>query len=162
MTPDGKNRQVYLEHAVRQVERGLWPTPAATDGTKAPKFHKGGNPSLPFAVKMWPTPRSTDGDHGGRVQPRKARNGGNLVEAVSMWPTPSASCIDIDTMERQRFSRTALRRRREAGEPYTTQTSGVLNPTWVEWLMGFPLGWTVCEGWGTRSSRRSPSSSGAG
>ena len=21
---------------------------------------------------------------------------------------------------------------------------GALNPTWVEWLMGFPLGWTDC------------------
>lgn len=21
---------------------------------------------------------------------------------------------------------------------------GHLNPTWVEWLMGFPLGWTDC------------------
>jgi hypothetical protein len=23
--------------------------------------------------------------------------------------------------------------------------SGIPNPTWVEWLMGWPLGWTVCE-----------------
>jgi hypothetical protein len=22
------------------------------------------------------------------------------------------------------------------------QTSGQLNPTWVEWLMGYPIGWT--------------------
>jgi DNA (cytosine-5)-methyltransferase 1 len=32
---------------------------------------------------------------------------------------------------------------------------GALNPTWVEWLMGFPLGWTDCEHLATRSSRRS-------
>ena len=25
------------------------------------------------------------------------------------------------------------------------QTSGQLNPTWVEWLMGFPEGWTDLE-----------------
>ena len=24
-------------------------------------------------------------------------------------------------------------------------TAGKLNPMWVEWLMGFPLGWTDCE-----------------
>jgi hypothetical protein len=24
------------------------------------------------------------------------------------------------------------------------QVGGSLNPTWVEWLMGFPLGWTDC------------------
>jgi hypothetical protein len=26
-----------------------------------------------------------------------------------------------------------------------TQIGGQLNPTWVEWLMGFPLGWTDLE-----------------
>jgi hypothetical protein len=32
---------------------------------------------------------------------------------------------------------------------------GALNPTWVEWLMGFPLGWTDLGPSETRSSRRS-------
>jgi hypothetical protein len=27
----------------------------------------------------------------------------------------------------------------------TTISGGQLNPTWVEWLMGFPLGWTDLE-----------------
>jgi hypothetical protein len=40
-----------------------------------------------------------------------------------------------------------------------TGTPGPLNPTWVEWLMGFPLEWTVCEPSATPSSRRSPSGS---
>ncbi len=34
-------------------------------------------------------------------------------------------------------------------------TGGALNPTWVEWLMGFPLGWTDLGPSATRSSRRS-------
>jgi site-specific DNA-cytosine methylase len=38
-------------------------------------------------------------------------------------------------------------------------TPGQLNPTWVEWLMGFPLGWTDLQPSGTPSSPRSPSSS---
>ena len=25
---------------------------------------------------------------------------------------------------------------------YASKTGGKLNPTWVEWLMGWPLGWT--------------------
>lgn len=33
--------------------------------------------------------------------------------------------------------------RREAGGP--------LNPTWVEWLMGFPIGWTAFEPLATES-----------
>ena len=29
------------------------------------------------------------------------------------------------------------------------QTTGSLNPTWVEWLMGLPLGWTDLDSWAT-------------
>jgi hypothetical protein len=60
MTPDGKKRQVDLQHAVRMVEARMWPTPNATDGSKAPKFFPRGNPSLPQAVNMFPTPTASD------------------------------------------------------------------------------------------------------
>ena len=29
--------------------------------------------------------------------------------------------------------------------PLNVQAGGPLNPTWVEWLMGWPIGWTDCE-----------------
>jgi hypothetical protein len=35
-------------------------------------------------------------------------------------------------------------------------TGGSLNPTWVEWLMGFPSGWTDCDASETQSCRKSP------
>ena len=38
--------------------------------------------------------------------------------------------------------------------------SGQLNPVWVEWLMGYPAGWTDCEDSETPSSPRSPNTSG--
>lgn len=38
--------------------------------------------------------------------------------------------------------------------------SGQLNPTWVEWLMGYPEGWTDLEASATPSSRRSRKRSG--
>jgi len=37
--------------------------------------------------------------------------------------------------------------------------SGSLNPMWLEWLMGFPLGWTALEDSATPSSRKSPTKS---
>jgi len=52
-------------------------------------------------------------------------------------------------MERSRFSRNQIKKMREAGEPYQKQTTGMLNPVWVEWLMGFPPGWTDCGDSGT-------------
>jgi hypothetical protein len=39
------------------------------------------------------------------------------------------------------------------------QAGGSLNPAWVEWLMGFPPGWTDLEPSETPSSPRSPSGS---
>jgi len=116
---------------------------------------------LATAVKPRPTPRSTDGSHGGRVTPRKSREGGSLIEAVSarMWPTPTASTggpepegktgrklatvvmyptprSGTDTMcggsgHKRMLQGTALEKGR-----------GQLNPNWVEWLMGWPIGWT--------------------
>jgi len=37
--------------------------------------------------------------------------------------------------------------------------AGALNPTWVEWLMGYPTGWTVLEDSETPSSRKSSNGS---
>ena len=36
------------------------------------------------------------------------------------------------------------------------QTSGTLNPTWVEWLMGLPTGWTDLDSWVTELSPKQP------
>lgn len=37
--------------------------------------------------------------------------------------------------------------------------TGQLNPPWVEWLMGFPIGWTDLGDSETPSSPKSPSGS---
>ena len=42
------------------------------------------------------------------------------------------------------------------------QTKGQLHPCWVEWLMGFPIGWTVCDASETPSCRTSSRGSGDG
>lgn len=36
------------------------------------------------------------------------------------------------------------------------EAGGQLNPAFVEWLMGYPPGWTVCDASATRSSRKFP------
>jgi hypothetical protein len=33
----------------------------------------------------------------------------------------------------------------QGGTDLSCQAGGKLNPTWVEWLMGWPIGWTDCE-----------------
>lgn len=63
--------------------------------TAAPRIFVSAFGSSPDGER-WPTPTATLGKNGGRVTPRKGREGGTLVEAVSsrMWPTPTASEAD--------------------------------------------------------------------
>jgi len=118
-----------------------------------------GPPTAAREFGYWPTPRTTDPDRGGR---------GDLIQAVSgnpnshykmlatptatanqlcpsmqkhpgcraMWPTPAAT-------DHKGSSRPG-QRRGQLTDPNmgAIKDGGQLNPTWVEWLMGFPLGWT--------------------
>jgi len=70
-----------------------------------------------------------------------------LIEGIESgsWPTPQAS----DNRDRGSMSDPAIQRRIEKGKQVSlsmavkeTKQPGSLNPTWVEWLMGWPLAWT--------------------
>jgi hypothetical protein len=90
----------------------------------------------------WPTPRSSAAmaenlDNVRRRVERRGRLGAKLEESVAMWPTPTT----VDTFTPKSRSNPTLgdAARKADGN------NGKLNPTWVEWLMGFPLGWTDLE-----------------
>jgi hypothetical protein len=57
-------------------------------------------------------------------------------------------------------SRRKLNQMVQDGHLTSQDINGQLNPTWVEWLMGFPLGWTALDASATPSSRKSSKSSG--
>jgi hypothetical protein len=57
----------------------------------------------------------------------------------SFWPTPTAR--DWKSGK----GKTQAERGRTAGPSLSEVSGGSLNPQWVEWLMGFPLGWTDLE-----------------
>ena len=68
----------------------------------------------------------------------------NLSQAVKMWPTPIASDghakgYRFPSVERRREIGKAISLAMDVQEP---NVGGQLNPDWVEWLMGWPLGWT--------------------
>jgi hypothetical protein len=68
----------------------------------------------------------------------------------NLWPTPTATdhkggYRDLNNPKN--------------GEQLANQVGGQLNPTWVEWLMGFPLGWTDLRGLATQLCPRSQKSS---
>jgi hypothetical protein len=138
----------------------MFPTPVAKDdgksfeGHMAMKGRMGRNTCSSLAVMarsgMWPTPRAMDGEKGSRnPTPGAFRNvakrGGNLAETVQVWPTPTGRDWKSSSHGNQGNAR-----------PLSEMVGGALNPTWVEWLMGLPLGWTDLGASATRSSHRSP------
>jgi len=148
----GKDRP-SLETMAR---KGLLPTPTAGDGKSSgsrnlegSKAHKGtsltdyvkfGNSTTP---RLWPTPRTITGgaESAERKQElgRTASGGGDLQAAVKMWPTPASR--DHRHPNAKPYSE---RGGGKKGEQLPNAVGGALNPNWVEWLMGLPIGWTGC------------------
>jgi DNA (cytosine-5)-methyltransferase 1 len=184
MTRSGTAYQLpNLERRIDATGSGLWPTPTSNDALNA-GYQKGHGdriyPTLPGAVGsapiplgkirggFWPTPRAEhdSGRHRGQPDTRHS--------AVKTWPTPSSrDWKDTPGMAQDAYDKHGKFRNRidqlarmtyaieRASSPPTPDSgaSGSLNPTFVEWLMGYPLGWTALKAWGTRSSRKSPSGS---
>ncbi len=124
------------EEAREQANMGMWPTPTVHgNNNRKGSSAKAGN-GLATVAKMWPTPKASAGGPGKNPNnPRGVHQGNPLATAVAMYPTPTTrdyKSPDINP-ESKRFSqKTEL----------NSVIGGQLNPTWVEWLMGFPLGWT--------------------
>jgi hypothetical protein len=125
---------------------GSWPTPTAASAVQGPGTSgRQGGSNLVTAV-MWPTPVTADSSGSRAAGPLRAdgtpsgRNPGTtLSDAVARFPTPTAMLAKVGNSpaehERVYPNLAAVALGRERGH---------LNPTWVEWLMGWPLGWTDC------------------
>jgi hypothetical protein len=113
--------------------------------------------TLEHIALTWPTPHGMP-KRGQRRRPGPSGNElGRAVLAAERerLPTPLAS-------EAAHPGRNAPR---EAGQQRgLAEAAGIeqLNPAWVEWLMGFPTGWTALRRSETPSSLRLPSGSGDG
>lgn len=111
--------------------------------------------------QKWPTPIRMDGQMVGTLldPERRMKEGRHvmLCHAVQMWPTPMASQDGISTStlkgveegkHQMSLGRKAqLEEMKEKG--LTVPPGGGLNPNWVEWLMGWPIGWTDLRPLGT-------------
>lgn len=93
-----------------------------------------------IGVAVWPTPRQEDGESTGMSAKRLAeREPDNLPTAVKHWPTPAARDFRAPNNPE---GQSRLSRPPTSGEKLPNAVGGVLNPDWVELLMGFPPGWT--------------------
>jgi len=123
--------------------------------------------------KFWPTPRSQDAKHGSCTDYELSRDKGKdllhvaverakaddamdrtrrkvnsrgepkLSAEVKLWPTPK--CSDSRHAKFRHLNAEDNHWKDNLGEVVSAEVNGgSLNPTWVEWLMGWPLGWTDC------------------
>jgi DNA (cytosine-5)-methyltransferase 1 len=104
---------------------------------------------------MWPTPTTQEVEHpnatwndkGRRVSPNGNSHSMGLADAVRMWPTPTYGKLAGGTGGMQQIEAKYLAGEISAEERRAMRAGngGKLNPMWVEWLMGFPTGWTDLE-----------------
>jgi len=166
----------------------FWPTPDAgsrvgtnggdwAEGT--PHRAKAGKgiverPTLAALAQMWPTATVGDSRSSGRHTTKTGvmHAGTSLTDAMRTWPTPAAR--DYKGTNSKDHVETATGRAHMDQLPnfvayglqgQTTATDGddgskppVLNPDFVEALMGLEAGWTSCASLVTASSRSKPPS----
>jgi hypothetical protein len=148
-----------------------WPTPT-TQETEHPdatltetgrRLSKDGKSShslgLADAARLWPTPTAINRPMEGNVRLYRAKvEAGEMTEAEAeailgksvweaqgklpaTWPTPTANDSKNPYARVREFSQAVMLGEAVLNSDAST-VGGKLNPMWVEWLMGFPLGWT--------------------
>ena len=147
--------QPTLEQTIKETGFGLserWATPTTMDKLP-PKSEKAlineatnarPNRSKPANLRdqvsnmqNWPTPRSCSA-MAATITPESAWNekrNPNLETIVGQrnWPTPTSHNAKETNAPSESTRNTPT---------LAAQAGGHLNPMWVEWLMGWPLGWT--------------------
>ncbi len=106
----------------------MWPTPSALESQPTEEFvEEMREKGVPMDARLY-------------LPGRKWHSQRTLSRVVHIWPPPNArDWKDTGSPE-------ALRRQAENHQEILGRTiGGALNPTWVEWLMGFPEGWTDLE-----------------
>ena len=135
--------QRTLEQTIRGTESGFVPNGVDYFHTPNTTGLDGGSNSrkaLRKREEMWPTPVHSEARQGLQIR-REGKKGTqtSLSTAVLTWPTPRTKgmCGGSGSWDLLNKNTTV-----EEARLMGAGNGGQLNPTWVEWLMGWPLGWT--------------------
>ena len=149
-TPQGRliYRLAESEPGIDGTDFLSLPTPTAGDSKERSYQYDQGNHKKPRLTlvgiaRMYPTPTV---DAANERKAKYAQGGQSLSYAVRMYPTPKAR--DYRTGDRPECKRARMKRTGTWHSPDLNDVAapgGRLNPTWVEWLMGFPLGWSELD-----------------
>lgn len=154
--------QPKWERRIREIAYGLEPNNETFFHTPNTTGMDGGSNSrkaLRKRLEKIPTPTVHDAEDKTKFTPVMTKNGtvrhlnraggqsrASLSHVVKMYPTPQASDAD-------KWSNQSLVERMQKGQQVRLPTAvspeggngSKLNPTWVEWLMGWVPGWTSLE-----------------
>lgn len=146
MTADGKCWELPMsERRTSGTGSGLWPTPQTRGftndgdlmalGRMFDSYEEMSRMAYRAADKKkqqyWPTPTVCGNYNRKGASPT---SGDDLATAVLKCATPTARDWKSGKASQATMERNS--------RPLSEQIGGSLNPTWVEWLMGWPLGWT--------------------
>ena len=133
------------------IECGLWRTPSRQEPgadvarliTREGYPARKGRVDLQTAISLYPTPTTVNDskNFGSKSQMNRSSLALNCI--VALWPTPSSNgvtggCSGLAGGSGNRLKLYKMLGKEE-GKKMGCQS---LNPYWVEWLMGFPIGWT--------------------
>jgi len=129
--------QVSLVSHTFEPFSGTWPRRGTMRNGIASQRRKSARTTNEKGSGLWPTPRAKEhgdyqysrGDHSKPVL--------TLSGAVKMWPTPRSRDWKGQSQRGQNAPMDAL-----PNAVAHAGNGGQLNPNWVEWLMGWPIGWT--------------------
>jgi hypothetical protein len=158
-----------LVRPIKETGCGSWPTPSANkttasgelvnadgspwNGKQKPHSKKTGKPVqtalMDKVIHTWPTPcrrdyKGTNAPEGLTRKDGKSRldqlpnavaYGGTQTQQKWHWPTPVARGVHGLYGGSRHWNKM-----KQAG--HHSMLTGQLNPSWVEWLMGWPIGWT--------------------
>jgi DNA (cytosine-5)-methyltransferase 1 len=138
-----------LEHRISEDESGFLPTPVTLDtGSRFNRSQSEGaqlRPTLGAMARynLWPTPTEK-----GKYNRRgvSSKSGAGLATTVSKFPTPTVATRKGSSIGA--LTRKDGRSRANDRLDYRIEGSGLtgrLNPEFVEWLMGWPIGWTALQ-----------------
>ena len=124
---DGKSRMDalngrYGDKIQKALQSKFWPTPTKSEGSKIssqPNYGQIGLSNHPKIAGLPDRPKGTKDVAGGTVTRQK-------------YPTPT----------RQDHKRRGPNSKQQGLSNVEPASKGQLNPDWVEWLMGWPIGWT--------------------
>jgi len=124
ITPKHLSFQLALSgRCTNETDFGLWLTPTASDGKMSKKKTDSCYVTKSGTVRL--------------INKKGLSSNAGLSNMVQFYPTPTAQDAKNLTLPPSQKDRDSI-----PGMLLKEGITGKLNPEWVEWLMGYPIGWT--------------------